>query len=105
MSTDQIDQAIAAAAAVAATPEPMQVAAAAGAQHAIATGQQAPVSLTLASSGRTVLLPDMLSPLELADLAGWAMVQSQYRLVEALKPKPTAVLDTPRGPVAVRRAD
>lgn len=69
-----------------------------------AAAEPQPLLLTLASTGRQAVLPPNISVTELADLAGWATLQVHQLLIRAIsKPTPATVLDTPMGPVAIRR--
>lgn len=79
-------------------------------QAIAAASQPQPMALTLASTGRQVLLPPNVTLEEVSDIATWAQNQVNTALIGTVArmqqqlPKPT-VLDTPRGPVAVVRKD
>lgn len=73
-------------------------------QAIAAVAEPQPLLLTLASTGRQAVLPPNVTASELADIAGWAQTQVLQLLIRnASKPAPATVLDTPMGPVAIRR--
>jgi len=70
-----------------------------------AAAEPQPILLTLGSTGRQAVLPPNITITELADIAGWANAQVISMIIGILtRPTGQTVLDTPSGPVAMRRS-